>query len=93
MPNRSNSVDHMLGRQVITSGDLRISGFTAFQGAAFHEKLGTRRTMNRTINATAAEQRVVRRVNDCIDREGGDVTLENLDSFAHDSHLILNKLM
>ena len=68
VPDRPNSVDHVLGRQVITSGDLRIAGFAAPQGAARLEQPGTCGTVNRTINPSAAEQRIVRRVDNGIDR-------------------------
>jgi hypothetical protein len=49
-------MDHMPSLQQIAPGDLGIAGLAAMEGAAFGEKLGSRRAMDRAIDAAPAEQ-------------------------------------
>jgi hypothetical protein len=55
MPDRTDGMDHMTSRQPITFGDFGIAGLAAPECAAFGEKPGTSRAMDRTVDATAAE--------------------------------------
>ena len=48
-------MDDMTRRQPITLGDFGVAGFAAVEHAAFGEKPGPGRAMDRTIDATAAE--------------------------------------
>jgi hypothetical protein len=50
--------------QSIAPGDFGVAGLAAMEGAALHEKLRPGRTMDRTIDATTAEQRRIRGVDD-----------------------------
>src|SRR5206468_10558145 len=63
----------MPGRQAVTSGDLGVAGLAAVEHAALGHELRPRRTMDRTIDAAAAEQGRVRRVDDSVNAQGGDV--------------------
>ena len=55
VPYWADGMNHMPRRQPITPGDFRVAGFTAVQGAAFSQQLGTSRAMDRAIDATAAK--------------------------------------
>ena len=63
-PDRADGMNHMPRRKTIASGDLGAAGLTAMEGAAFGEKLRPRRTVNRAIDAAAAEQVRIRGVDD-----------------------------
>ena len=64
VPDRPDGMNHMSCRKPITFGDFCISGRTAVEGAAFGEKLGSGRAVDRAVDATAAEQRRVGGVDD-----------------------------
>jgi hypothetical protein len=49
-------MDHMPRRQPISSGDLGVASLAALEAAAFGQKLGPGRAMDRTIDAAAAQQ-------------------------------------
>jgi hypothetical protein len=55
MPDRTDGMDHMPGRKPIAIGDLGAASIAAMERAAFDEKLGAGRAVDRTIHATAAE--------------------------------------
>ena len=75
-PHRADGVDHMLGRQAIGFGDARLAGRTAAELAAFGEQLRPGGAMDRAIDPAAAEERRIRRVDDRVERERGDVGLD-----------------
>ena len=56
IPDRTDGVNHMPGRQIISFGDLGAAGLAAMKRAAFGKKPGTRCAMDRTINPAAAKQ-------------------------------------
>ena len=62
-----------LALQPIAARDLGRAGLAAAERPAFGEQLRSRRAMDRAIDAAAAEQRAVRRVDDRVDVERGDV--------------------
>ena len=64
VPDRAHGMDHMPRRQPIAQGDFGAAGLAAMEAAAFGEKFGSRRAMDRAIDAAAAEQRRVRGVDD-----------------------------
>src|SRR5205809_498820 len=63
----------MLGRQAVATGDLGIAGFAAAQRAAFGQQLGPGSIMDRAINAAPAKERRIRRVDDGVNAQRGDV--------------------
>ena len=73
VPDRSDGMDHMPRRQEISLGDLGIAGFAAVERAAFGQQLGPGCIMDRAINAAPAEQRQIRRVDDGVNAQRGDV--------------------
>jgi hypothetical protein len=64
VPDWSDGVNHMLGRQPIPAGDFGVAGRAAIQRAAFDKQLGPGRPMDRAINAAPAEQGRIRGVDD-----------------------------
>jgi len=50
LPDRTNRVDDVRGRQTITRGEQRLAGRTSSQFSAFGEKLGPCRTMYSPVN-------------------------------------------
>jgi hypothetical protein len=62
-------------RQVVGAGDARLPRRAAAERAALGKKAGPCRMVDRTIDAAAAEQRCIRRVDDDIDLHAGDVAL------------------
>ena len=76
-------MDHVLRRQIIAAGDLGISRLTATESTAFLQETGSRSPVDCTVHTTAPQQRIVRRVDDGIDRQRGDIALEYLYSLAH----------
>ena len=56
LPDRADDMNHMPRRQPISVGDLGAAGLAAIQGAAFQEKFGPGRAMDRPIDAATAEQ-------------------------------------
>ena len=56
MPDRPDGVDHMFRGEPVALGDLGIARLAAMQCAAFGEQLGPGSTMDRAIDATAAEK-------------------------------------
>ena len=73
MPDRADGVNHMPRRQPITLGDLGVAGLAAMQRAAFGQQFRPGRAMDRAIDAAAAEQRGVRRVDDGVNAQRRDV--------------------
>ena len=74
----------MSRRQPVTLGDLRIAGRATPKLAAFGQKLGPGRAMDRAIDAAPAEQRGVGGVDDGVNAQGGDVRDDDLDARGAD---------
>ena len=66
-------MDHMLGRQPITFGDLGIACLATIEQAAFFEQLITSRVVDRSVHATTAEQCRVGGVDDGVNAQGCNV--------------------
>jgi hypothetical protein len=64
VPNRADGVDDMPRRQPMAGRDLGVTGLAAIEGTAFGQEFGAGRTVNRAINAAAAEQARVGGVDD-----------------------------
>ena len=79
-PDRPDRVDDMGGWQTMPAGEPRLPWWTAAQSTAFGKKLGPRSPVDRAIHSTAAEQRGVRRIDDRIDPQAGDVARGQADA-------------
>ena len=69
VPYRTDGVDDVLCRQPIAAGDLGRTGGAAAERAAFGQQLRTGRAMDGAIDAAAAKQARVRRVDDGVDAQ------------------------
>lgn len=78
VPDRADGVDHMARRQTVAAGDLGIAGGAAAERFTFGEQFTTGCTMDRAIDAAAAEQRRIGGVDDRVDGERGDVGDDDL---------------
>lgn len=56
LPDRTDGMNHVPRRKLVTFGDFGAAGLAAIQGAAFGEKLRARGAMNGAIDAATAEQ-------------------------------------
>jgi hypothetical protein len=65
--------------------DSSITGWTTADFSTCLQQLRTRRTMNRTIDATAA-QSAIRRINDDVNMKGGDVG--NANFYEHGTNCV-----
>ena len=61
MPDGTNSVNYILGRQPVPFSNLRLTRFAASKGDAFQEKARPSRPMDGAIDASTAQKRGVRR--------------------------------
>ena len=57
IPDRADRVDDMAVRKIVGAGDPCFAGGASAERAAFGEQARTRRTMDRTIDASAAQQK------------------------------------
>lgn len=73
VPDRPHRVNDVAGRQPVSFGDLGIASGAAAQFAAFGQQLRAGGAMDRAVNATTAQQRGVRRIDDGIDIKCRDV--------------------
>jgi hypothetical protein len=79
-PHRTDGMNDMARGKTVALGDLGVAGVAAVESAALGEQLGARRAMDRAIDATAAEQRTIRGVDDGVNAQGSDVGDDNLAS-------------
>jgi len=70
---RPDGVDHMLGRQPIAACDFHGSGVTAAERPARGEQFRSGGAMDRAVDAAAAEQGAVGRIDDGVERQRRDV--------------------
>lgn len=73
IPDRPHRMNDVAGRQPITFGDLGVARGAAAQRTAFHQQVRASSAMDRAVDAPAAQQRIVRRVDDRIDIESCNV--------------------
>ena len=78
LPHGTDGVDHPAGGQAKARGRLGVAGGTSAECAAGVEQLGSGGSVDRPVDAAAAEQRVVRRVDDGVGRLDRDVALDDL---------------
>ena len=81
-PHRADGVDHVPRGKLPRAGRLRVSGLAAAEPPALREDRRAARAMDRTVDAAAAEQRGVRRVDDRVDALRGDVAFDEADAVA-----------
>ena len=67
MPDRSRCVDDITTGETVCFGCFCFACGAAAKRSAFRQQFRSRSTMNRPIYTAAAEQRCIRRVNNCID--------------------------
>jgi hypothetical protein len=68
-----DGMNHMPRRQTVTPCDFGVAGLAAMERAAFGQKFGPGRAMDRAIDAATAEQRRVRSVDDGVNAQGSDI--------------------
>src|SRR5687768_8923962 len=68
----------------MTAGDARFAGRTATEPAALLEQSRARRAVDGAVDAAAPEQRGVRRVDDRLHVQPGDVVAHEQDALGHD---------
>jgi hypothetical protein len=73
VPDRSDGMDHMPRWKEISLGDLGVAGLATVELTALSQQLGPGRIMDRAIDAASAEQGRVRRVDDGVNAQRGDV--------------------
>src|SRR5215813_8144707 len=78
VPHRPHRVHHEARQEPEAGSEHRVSGGTPANPAASGEELRPRGAVNCTVDATAAEERGVRRVDDGIHVERGDVATDDL---------------
>src|SRR6202030_4316104 len=84
VPDRTDGVNDVLGRQPMTPCDLGSTGRAAAERSAFDKQFRSRGAMDRTIDATAAEQRLIGGIDDGVDRKRGDIGNADLKSRGAD---------
>ena len=67
------TVDHVLGQQPITSGDLGVTGLAAAERTTFGQQFRPGRIVDRAVNPAAAKQRRIGGVDDGIDPQRRDI--------------------
>ena len=78
-PDRTDSMNHVPRPQPVSQGDFGAAGLATMEGAAFREQLGPGRAMDRAIDAAAAQQRGICRVDDGVNAQGRDVRDDDLE--------------
>ena len=73
VPNRSDGMNHMSRRELVTFSDLGVAGLAAVERSALSQQLGPGRIMDRAIDAAPAKERRIRRVDDGVNAQCGDV--------------------
>jgi len=80
VPHGPDRVDHVFRRQPVAAGNLGVAGGAAIQCSAFGQQLGTGCAVNGAIDTTAAEQRIVGGIDDCVHLQCGDVVGNNVNN-------------
>lgn len=77
VPDRTYGMNHMLCRQPISLGDLRVTGCAATKCAALGKQFAAGAAMNRAIDAASAEQGRICGVDDGVNAQTGDIGNNN----------------
>lgn len=86
VPDRTDSMDDVLGRELIASCDLGLARLAAAEGPALFEKLWASSPVDTAVYTTSAQQASIRCVDDGIQVERGDVTSLKLNSIEYIAH-------
>ena len=73
IPDRPDGMNHMPRWKEISLGDLGVAGLATAQLTALSQQLGSGCIMDRAVDAAPAEQRRIRRVDDGVNAQAGDV--------------------
>src|SRR5215467_10184354 len=73
----TDGMDHILRRQAVSPGDLRVAGLAATQSAAFFKQFRSGRAMDCAIHAASAEKRGIGGIDDRINVEFCYVALDD----------------
>lgn len=77
-PDGAGRMDHVLSRQPVAFGDLRLPGLAAVQRPALLQQRRPGRPVDRAVHPAAAQQGGVGRVDDGVYSAGRDVPLDDL---------------
>jgi len=84
IPHRADGVDHVFRRKPISPGDFGITGLASVEHAAFGNKLGPGGPMNGTIHPATAQEGGIRRVDDGVNAQCGDISDDDFQPRATD---------
>ena len=73
-------MDYMRCREPVSPRDFRHAGFTAAELPALREQPGPGCPVNGSVDAASAKETPPGRVDDGVDRQSGDVSLDHLDA-------------
>ncbi len=73
LPDRTDRMNDVACRKVITFGDLDVAGLATIKRAAFRNEFRASDAMDRAVNAAATEQRCIRSVDDGVNAQRRDV--------------------
>ncbi len=79
LPDGTNGVDDIMGRQIKAAGDLRLTSGASTEWTAGLQQRRSGRAMDRPIHPSPTKQGVVGGIDDCLDLELGDIAVLDLD--------------
>src|ERR1700733_12727286 len=79
MPNRTDRVDHIFGRQPKTRRQLGFAGWAALELAAGLQKLRSGGAMDSAVNSAAAQKRAIGGIDDGVQCQAGDIADEDIE--------------
>ncbi len=82
-PDGADGVNHVLCRQIVAFGRFGFAGLATAQQTTLGKQARSGCAMDGAIHSASAQQRTVGRVDDCIDRKAGYVSLKNLNGTTH----------
>lgn len=83
LPDRADRMDDVARFQAITGGEFRLTRGAAAEAPAFRQQFRPGGVVDGTVDTAAAKQGRIRRVDDRVDIERRDVSLDNLDPLTH----------
>ena len=81
MPHGSDGVNDMPRFEAVALRDLGLACLAAVKHSAFRHEFRSRRAVDRAIHAATAEKRCIGGIHDGIDVQGGDVGLDDGNSW------------
>src|SRR3954465_13905534 len=83
LPNRTDRMNDPLRGQVEPGGEPCLAGRAAADLAGGFQEAGASGAVDRAVGPTAPEERAIRSVDDRIDRQRGDIGLDDVDAIGH----------